>query len=311
LCSNRIINYQSSFINSNGFTLIELLVVIAIISLLMALLVPALSRARKQAKAMVCQSRLRQWGTILALYAQDNEGRFPCNFDGSAGMWLLRGTLLRIDGKDPNAPQESLFHFRTKNIACCPLATRGSDEEFPFTLPISLSAPASFDWTTPYILLGNEDAGHPAWVMCKPAPRFVGSYGLNQSLFRPHFQSISTFVPQSEWRRGANVFSLGNKANIPVILDSWSPWGGPSSANSAPPPPLGVPCPDPLYGFCLRCHDDFVNGVFLDWSVRKIGLKELWKLKWFVDFDTNGPWTRAGGVKPDDWPTWMRGMKDY
>ena len=54
-----------------------------------------------------------------------------------------------------------------------------------------------------------------------------------------------------------------------------------------------------------------MNGVFLDWSVRKIGLKELWKLKWFRDFDTNGPWTRAGGVKPEDWPEWMRGFKDY
>jgi competence protein ComGC len=60
-----------------AFTLIELLVLIAAIALLMALLVPALSRARKHAKAMVCQSHLKQWGTTLALYAQDNEGHLP------------------------------------------------------------------------------------------------------------------------------------------------------------------------------------------------------------------------------------------
>jgi prepilin-type N-terminal cleavage/methylation domain-containing protein len=293
-----------------GFTLIELLVVIAIIALLMALLAPALSRARKQAKAMVCQSRLRQWGTILALYAQDNEGRFPCNFDGTAGTWLLRGTLLQVASKDPNATQDSLYHVRTKNIACCPLATKGSDEESPFPLDIS-SFPVSFDVAPPYIVLGNEDAGRPAWVMCRPAPRFVGSYGLNRSLFRPHFQSISTFVPQSEWRCGANVFSLGNKADIPVVLDSAAPWGGPPSANEPPPPPPGLPRPSALSSFCLRRHGVFVNGVFLDWSVRKIGLKELWKLKWFVDFDTNGPWTKAGGVTREDWPEWMRNMKDY
>ena len=293
-------------IDYRGFTLIELLVVIAIIALLMALLVPALSRARKQAQAMVCQSRLKQWGTILALYAHDNDGHLPCNFNGSAGMWLLRGTLLRIDSKDPNAPQDSLFHFRTKNIACCPLATRGSDEESPF--PLSLSRPATFDVGSPYIVFGNEDSTHPAWVMCKPAPRFVGSYGLNRFLFRPHFQSTVTFVPQSEWRRGANVFSLGNKANIPVILDSSAPDGGPPSAHE-PPPTLS--CPSALWSFWLRRHGDFVNGVFLDWSVRKIGLKELWKLKWCQDFDTNGPWTRAGGVQPDDWPQWVRSFKDY
>ena len=303
-CRARAAGLPRAIIGYRGFTLIELLVVIAVIALLMALLMPALSLARKQAKAMVCQSRLRQWGTILALYAQDNEGRFPCNLDGSAGMWLLRGTLLPVASKDPNATQESLYHFRTKNIACCPLATRSSDDESRF--PLSLSRPATFDVGSPYIVYGS--ARYPAYVICQPAPRFVGSYGMNQFLFRPHFQSTLTFVPISESSRGANVFSLGNKANIPVVLDSAWPWGAPPSA-SEPPPAHEFSASS--WPFCLSRHDDFVNGVFLDWSVRKIGLKELWKLKWFQDFDTNGPWTKAAGVQPEDWPPWMRNMKDY
>jgi len=45
--------------------------------------------------------------------------------------------------------------------------------------------------------------------------------------------------------------------------------------------------------------------------VRKVGLKELWTLKWSKYFDTSGPWTKAGGVAPEDWPAWMRGFKDY
>ena len=52
----------------NGSTLIELLVVISIIALLMAILVPTLQRVRKQARAVVCQSNLRQWGTLMAMY---------------------------------------------------------------------------------------------------------------------------------------------------------------------------------------------------------------------------------------------------
>ena len=54
-----------------------------------------------------------------------------------------------------------------------------------------------------------------------------------------------------------------------------------------------------------------VNGLFLDWSVRKVGLKEPWTLKWYPEYDTAGPWTKAGGVKREDWPEWLRKFKDY
>jgi hypothetical protein len=57
---------------------------------------------------------------------------------------------------------------------------------------------------------------------------------------------------------------------------------------------------------------DYVSSyLFLDWSVRKVGLKELWTLKWYMSFDTKGPWTKAGGVMPDQWPKWMQKFKDY
>lgn len=51
--------------------------------------------------------------------------------------------------------------------------------------------------------------------------------------------------------------------------------------------------------------------LFLDWSVRKVALKEPWTLKWYPQYDTAGPWTKAGGVQPSDWPEWMRKFKDY
>jgi hypothetical protein len=49
----------------------------------------------------------------------------------------------------------------------------------------------------------------------------------------------------------------------------------------------------------------------MDSSVRKVGLKELWTLKWHRKFNTANRWTRAGGVQPEDWPEWMRNFKDY
>jgi hypothetical protein len=48
----------------------------------------------------------------------------------------------------------------------------------------------------------------------------------------------------------------------------------------------------------------------LDWSVQHVGLKGLWKMKWNRDYDESGPWTRAGGVTPDNWPEWMQYMPD-
>jgi len=60
-----------------AFTLIELLVVLAIIGILLALLLPAVSRSRLKARNAVCVSQLRQLGVAVRLYADDNDSRLP------------------------------------------------------------------------------------------------------------------------------------------------------------------------------------------------------------------------------------------
>jgi len=274
----------------NAFTLIELLVVISIIVLLIAILLPALQRARKQARAVVCQANLKQWGTVLALYTEDNQGRLP-NFIGDA-LWLLRGSSLSED--DPNKP--SVYQdIDAKGIACCPMAVRvGVHGGF--------TAVASREGLS-YRIEGTSGSTFEAWEITSPLPPFRCSYGLNGLLFYRHFD---TSIPIRTSFRGAglDIFSLEGRAKIPTLLDAKGPWPHFRERTQPPKAESGSNC-------CINRHNGYVNGLFLDWSVRKVGLKELWTLKWHMQFDTAGPWTKAGGVLPEDWPEWMRKFKDY
>ncbi len=61
----------------SAFSLVELLVVIAIISILAALIFPAVARGRAAAKSVACMSNLNQFGIVLVQYRTDNGGKLP------------------------------------------------------------------------------------------------------------------------------------------------------------------------------------------------------------------------------------------
>jgi prepilin-type N-terminal cleavage/methylation domain-containing protein/prepilin-type processing-associated H-X9-DG protein len=63
--------------HTRGFTLVELLVVVGVIAILIALLMPALSKARRQAQQVACMSNLRQVASAILAYAQAHKGWFP------------------------------------------------------------------------------------------------------------------------------------------------------------------------------------------------------------------------------------------
>jgi prepilin-type processing-associated H-X9-DG protein len=140
--------------------------------------------------------------------------------------------------------------------------------------------------------------------MTTPPPAFRMSYGLNECLFNWTYDGLATHGMPPAY---TYVFTSRGQGNVPLLLDATEPSCALMSEED-PPPMEDRPRSSAVV--CINRHRGTINVLFLDSSVRKLGLKGLWTLKWRRDFNTAGPWTKAGGVKPEDWPQWMRGFPD-
>jgi prepilin-type N-terminal cleavage/methylation domain-containing protein len=275
-----------------GFTLIELLVVIAIIALLMGILMPALSRVRKQARSVVCQALLKQWGSIWAMYCDDNDGRF-CE---AGNLGWLRGTWV-ISLR----PQ-----YRTKSkILVCPATAKRRASSGGRDLDHG-------DSTHTYIMGGGGIFNS----------REEASYGGNNWIYYAEGAGKIQGRPIPwNWKQK----DVAQAYRVPVFADTMWRGGGPcyrTSDSGAFNPNFNRIIPPQFDGqwrdygyemmhFAMKRHQTGTNVLFMDWTVRSVGLKELWTLKWHRKYPTNGPWTLAGGVQPSDWPDWMTSFKEY
>jgi len=269
------------FIGERGFTLIELLVVIAIIALLMSILMPSLNLARRQARMAGCKMNMHNWGLIWDMYCEDNNGLFPDSLTGTYG-WPRGTWIIALRGK-----------WDTKSdILRCPSAVKR-----PPNAPVYGSSRYSY-------IMGNTNDGAEA-EEC--------SYGANCWIydFKPGVSSIQWRPTEWNWR----TKNVRRAYRVPVFGDAMWRGGGPAEHGVHGQPPefkdqwLGYDYE--MMHFCIDRHNGFVNHLFMDWSARTVGLKELWTLKWHKEFNTKDFYTQAGGIEATEWPQWMRRFKDY
>ena len=88
-----------------GFTLVELLVVIGIIALLISILLPTLSQARKSARRVACLSNLRQGHTAFVLYGNDHDFRVPLGYTNGLKQFNYAASKNRFVADEEKRPR--------------------------------------------------------------------------------------------------------------------------------------------------------------------------------------------------------------
>jgi prepilin-type N-terminal cleavage/methylation domain-containing protein len=260
-----------------GFTLIELLVVIAIIALLMSILMPAMSRVRKQARAVACQSNLKQWGMMFFMYAEDNSGLFMKRTN-TTGRWID----VLYD-----------YYYRNDKFRTCPEAMRIAFPNYP-------------PGASSYALMGGNATtawGKIAGTVSDRPGGMWGSYGLNGWVYDPGAETVYDKPAEYHWR----THNVKGASQIPLFLDCalWVGW--PDNSDSVPQieNPGDFPSvADSMCRFIINRHHQAINGIYLDQSVKKIWLKQLFRQKWSKRFNPNGDQPYWAGEAP-----WMASFK--
>lgn len=265
-----------------AFTLIELLVVIAIIAALLSVLSPSLQKAKESARSVICKSNLRQWGLCFSMYLEENNQKFAPEA-GSTWFSYFRW----IEMMRP--------YFNDDKIFFCPAVQR-------YNLDDSNAAYAPY-----YYKMGTT---REAWWCARPdEPRYSASYGFNywvSSITKGSVASGLDPTGELHWDPGT-LGKSASRSSVPLFLDSMWVGGYPLDTNIPPViedmPSQYASCGNMTW-FAMFRHRTGVNTAFLDQSVREVGFKELWTLKWHRQFNTNNPVT----LPSFRWPDWVEGQ---
>ena len=273
----------------NAFTLVELLVVIGIIALLIGILLPSLSKARKQAANVKCLANLHQIALAYMQYAGNNRGKMPVYLNSSGTMDPAYVTW-----------QEQLRPYYGKTL------TPGVYEDTHSSIRL---CPEAADLLDPTFTTGEGgawgDAGH-AWNFqltnaadVKGLPlRLFSSYGINGWVYNaqstdPNDSSTSQLIGYS----GSTDFNdyLSKKLNTtdgrasecPLIGDGIRLDGWPMATDQGPVAAgytVTAGCQsfvgNNMGRYTLNRHGRTMNMAFMDGHAAPVPIHTLWNLRW-------------------------------
>jgi prepilin-type N-terminal cleavage/methylation domain-containing protein len=191
-----------------AFTLLELLVVIAIISVLAAMLLPAIGKGKAKARSAQCVSNLRQWGLAVRAYADDNDDVLPHRGQGVQVLtridrpedWFNALPVyfgsrsfqdLVASGQAPKPTANSVF--------ICPVATDpGSNYFLAYAMNMNLSP-----WSLPKPTRYREIA-HPSQVV---------AFADGPGQYSATYPSANPYSPVPRHTQRANLLFLAGQVN--------------------------------------------------------------------------------------------------
>jgi prepilin-type processing-associated H-X9-DG protein len=265
----------------SSFTKKDLVVVLVSVAFALANLgAVGRSTGRRRAKEFACLSNLLRWGRIFQAFTNDNGGYFADR--DAMNDWPVFIWAYYWNSEDAKTLQGMLL---------CPEATKSWEEGGRNPYMAWYDQECQDDWEYDYGVDWPVISSYciNLWVSNETGS---GKAGGNRQLFwrTPHVKDASC---------------------APILLDGQ--WKDADPLPTDRPPEyegaIWTPGQNEIRRVCVNRHNGGVNGLFLDFSARKVGLKELWEIWWYrgwaEDIDAAGrpDWTYGTG--------WMQNFKDY